>query len=122
MASHVPFLAVRPDDQFSTEVKARDFAMDTIVAPIDSPPPLTRAPRTQAASRVPVYLRLPLIIAISLGLSTLLRSFVADISGFQFAPASRDATHQPELVAALLGWKVIELSVAWVAGYDCTSG
>ena len=122
MASHVPFLAVRPDDQFSAEVKSRvsDVVkkMDA-TAPLDSPPALTRAPQTQVASRIPKYLRLPLVIALSLGINTILRSFTAEISGFQYAPASRDASERPELVAALLGYKVVEMFMAWGAGYDC---
>lgn len=124
MASHVPFLAVRPDDQFSTEVKSRvsdlKNAMETTTAPLDSPPALTRAPRTPVASRVPKYLRLPLVIALSFGINTVLRSFTAEISGFQYAPASRDASERPELVVGLLGYKVLEMFIAWVAGYDCT--
>lgn len=125
MASHVPFLAVRPDEQFSTDINTTartTTVMDDVdmVVAIDSPPPLTRAPPAQVASHTPRWLRLPLIIVMSLTLSTLLRTFTAELTGIKFAPASRDASERPELVLALVGYKVAELVIAWYAGYDCT--
>lgn len=128
MASHVPFLAIRPDDQFSTEItKAndpaspiRDLASASSHDPMDSPPRLTRPPATAAqVSRIPGYVRFPLICVLSFALSTLLYSFASDFSGYQFATASRHLEKEWQ-VAALLGWKVVELGVAWGGGYDCT--
>lgn len=122
MSSHVPFLAVRPDDQFSTDVTPRKSAQANAVTPstaMDSPPPLTPAPRTYAASRIPAAIRFPLVVILSFSLSTLLHSLTAEVSGFQLATASR-ALNKDWQVASLLGWKVVELFTAWIAGYDCT--
>lgn len=55
---------------------------------------------------------------LSFGLSTVLHSVTAEISGFQLATASR-ALNEPWQIGALLGWKVVELATAWIAGYDC---
>ena len=122
MSSHVPFLAIRPDDQFSTDVKLRESPKTNAVAPpalgMDSPPPLTPAPRTQA-SRIPKAIRFPLVCILSFSLSTILHSLTAEVSGFQLATASR-ALNEPWQIASLLGWKVVELATAWYAGYDCT--
>ena len=51
-------------------------------------------------------------------MSALLHSLTAEISGFQLATASR-ALNENWQIATLMGWKVIELSTAWIAGYDC---
>ena len=121
MSSHVPFLAVRPNDQFSTEVTPRKAAQTNAVipsSPMDSPPPLTPAPPTRTASKIPEVIRFPLVVIVSLSLSTLLHTLTAEISGFQLATASRALT-EPWQIATLLGWKVVELFVAWTAGYDC---
>ena len=122
MSSHVPFLAVRPDDQYSTDVKTRDFAVttastDPIAVAMDAVSRNTPA----RASHLSPYIRFPLVCIISLGLSSLLYSLVSDLSGYQFATASRrlDADWQ---VGALVVWKVVQLGVAWTAGYDCTFG
>ena len=121
MSSHVPFLAVRPDDQFSTEIKPRDIlsanAIDPTV-PMDAPPPLTPAPPKTAVARVPRHLRFPLICVISFGLSFGLHTLTSEISGYQLASASRHATENWQ-IGALVAWKLIELFVAWSAGYDC---
>ena len=123
MASHVPFLAVRPDDQFSTDVKTRDFTAHTnaVAAPIpamDAPPRLTTAPRTYAASRLPAFVRFPLVVILSFSLSSLFHSLTADFAGYQLATASRDLPEDWQ-VASLMGWKLTELLTAWYAGYDC---
>ena len=85
------------------------------------PPLLARPPRSQTVSSIPRYLRFPLLIGTSLGLNVLIRSLTADVTGLHFAPASRDPTDRPELVAFLVGSKVVELAIAWAAGYDCKS-
>ena len=125
MASHVPFLAVRPDDQFSTEIRPRDIlaganAIDPTV-PMDAPPPLTLAPPKTVVSRVPRNLRFPLICLISFALSFGLHTVTSELSGYQLASASRHATENWQ-IGALVAWKVIELFTAWSAGYDCMYG
>lgn len=127
MSSHVPFLAVRPDEQFSTEVKKTvSNAVKPNAAPpsqpTDSAPPLTPAPpKTYLASRVPPALRFPLLVLLSLGLSTLFRTWTSNYSGLELATASR-SLQEPSQIGVLLGWKAVQLFIAWVAGYDCTCG
>lgn len=142
MASHVPFLAVRPDDQFSSEVKTHDFAgasnsilpsspsriLSNLTGSARAIPGLTNmdpAAATDAphapvmpASRLPSWIKFPLLCLIGLALSTLLYSLVADWAGFELAAVSRDVTDEWH-IAALVAWKFGELSVGWAAGYDC---
>jgi len=127
MSSHVPFLAVRPDENFNSDMKSQDFAdtngfppsssdapmMDLADAP--EAPHLTRMP---AASRMPAFIRFPLVVLLSFALSTLFYSLVADFAGFELAAVSKELTDEWQ-VALLLGWKFSELCVAWYAGYDC---
>lgn len=111
MASHVPFLAVRPDNQFSTDIASAPSppsAMDSLPEP----------PIAPTVTRIPHVVRFPAACALSLGLSALLHSFTSSITGLELATASRDATETWQ-VATLLGWKVVQLASAWMAGYDC---
>lgn len=123
MASHVPFLAVRPDDQFSTDIKTSAAATTNAIAPsvgmdpLDSPPALTRAPPTQEATRLPAAIRFPLVCVLSFTLSTLLHSLTSNFSGFQLATASKDLTDSWH-IGLFLGWKIVELGIGWIAGYD----
>ncbi|KAK3073179.1 hypothetical protein LTR53_005467 [Teratosphaeriaceae sp. CCFEE 6253] len=113
--SHVPFLAVRPNDQFSSDVKPNggiDRDTDTTTAA------LARAmPRAPPASRLPAWVRFPLVCILSLALSTLLYTVTAEFSGYELAAVSREANEEWQ-VGALLTRKLVELSTAWYAGYD----
>lgn len=114
MSSHVPFLALRPDDQFSAEVKTRDFAHQpsaTTMDPTELPVP--------APSRLPSFLRLPLVVVSSLTISAFAYSALADLTGLELAAVSRDLTAEWQ-VAAVVGWKLVSLLVAFSSGYDCT--
>jgi hypothetical protein len=123
MASHVPFLALRPDEQFSTDVKARDFATvngniltpDTAVMDASEAPLLPRVP---PASKLPSWVRFPLVVLLSTSLSTLFYTFVADYAGYELAAISREVKGETQ-VAILVAWKFTELATAWNAGYDC---
>lgn len=119
MASHVPFLAVRPDDQFSSDVKKRDFATHKgISSPAMDAPEAQRAPAMLVA-RLPAAVRFILVCVLSLTLSTLCYSLASEYPGYELAAVSRTITDERH-VSALLGWKFLELSFAWYAGYDCT--
>ena len=118
MASHVPFLAVRPDDQFSSEVKTRDWALTNDDAAMEgTEAPIVSLPH---ASRLPSWVRFPLVTILSLVISAGLYTVVSDWSGLEMASVSRDL-HDEWQVAAVLGWKVISLASAWMSGYDCKS-
>lgn len=130
MASHVPFLAVRPDEQFDTDIKTRASSSTNgmprssnpsrigAMDPRDAPeaPPIGRVP---PASKLPAAIRFPLVCLLSLSLSTLFYSLVADWAGVELAAVSRDLTDEWQ-IGALFAWKFAELSIAWYAGYDCT--
>ena len=116
MSSHVPFLAVRPDAQYSSEVTLRDFAhtngiidMNTIR---DAP-----AQAAQAASRIPALLKFPLLVVFTFGLSTLLYSLVADFTGPELASVSRNL--EGWQIGTIVGYKLVELGVAWYMRFDC---
>ncbi|KAK5109194.1 hypothetical protein LTR62_007279 [Meristemomyces frigidus] len=127
MASHVPFLAVRPNDQFSSdptssqdsqlsEAAKRDL-LDPI-ADMDAPPIQSpRAARAPAASRLPAFVRFPMVVIISLALSTFFNTLIADFTGYELAAVSRDVTSESQ-IATLMAWKLVELGFAWWAGYD----
>lgn len=115
MASHVPFLAVRPDDQFSSEVKTRDFATEPASAAMD--PTEAQLP-VPAPSRLPSLLRLPLVVVSSLAISAFAYSALADLTGLELAAVSRDLTDDWQ-VAAVVAWKVVSLLIAFFSGYNC---
>lgn len=124
MASHVPFLAVRPDDQFSAEVKTRDWAVTNGV-PAEAEAAAAAMDGTEApflpvphASRLPSWIRLPLVTVLSLAISAGAYTVVADYTGLEMASVSRDL-HDEWQVAAVLGWKIVSLAAAWISGYDC---
>lgn len=119
MTSHVPFLAVRPDAQYSSEVTTRDFAdtngiidMETVrVTP-------AQAARAISDSRVPTVVKFPLLVTLTFSLSSLLYSLVADFTGPELASVSRDLTAGWH-IAVMVGWKLVELGIAWYMRFDC---
>jgi hypothetical protein len=111
MASHVPFLALRPDQQFSPEVKTRDYAtMDPAQEEILPTPP--------APSRLPGWVRLPLLVASSLSISAFAYTALSEITGLELAAVSRNITQEWQ-VGAIFAWKLVSLLVAFSSGYDC---
>lgn len=109
MASHVPFLALRPDQQFSPDVNTRD-QMDPAQEEILPTPP--------APSRLPGWVRLPLLVVSSLSISAFAYSALSDITGLELAAVSRDLTQEWQ-VAAVVAWKLVSLLVTFSSGYDC---
>ena len=119
MASHVPFLAVRPDDQFSPDIKTRDFA-----APVNgiATSAMENAPiRATSASRIPAPLRYALIGVLSLGLNTVAYTLTAEWAGVELAAVSRDSTEDWRIWVPV-AWKLVELTFAGWSGYDCEFG
>ncbi|RMY92996.1 hypothetical protein D0862_09339 [Hortaea werneckii] len=115
MASHVPFLAVRPDDQFSADIKTRDFA-----APVNgiATPAMENAPiRVTSASRIPAPLRYALICVLSLGLNAVAYTLTAEWAGVELAAVSPDSTEDWR-VWVPVAWKLVELTFAGWSGYD----
>lgn len=108
MASHVARLSVRPDDQFSTEVKSIDPAS------IDGALTMPSHPSTW----IPAQLRFPAAVLTTFSLSSLLLTLSASVTGPELAAVSRDLTGGWQ-IAAMIAWKLAELGLAWYACYDC---
>lgn len=135
MASHVPILTVRPDEQYEVEpTKTLDFAstngfprsssvMDTDIADAPEAPQLGRIHVSPAKAKtwLPAWVRFPLVILLSLAMNVLFNSLIADWAGVELGAVSRTYDEQWQ-VGAVLGWKVSELCIALYAGYDCTYG
>ncbi|KAK3654391.1 hypothetical protein LTR56_004021 [Elasticomyces elasticus] len=120
MASHVPFLAVRPDDQLSnTNTRARD-GRDTMEKPTTRANARTtttaRADAPAAATSLPAPVRFILVCLLNFALSTVLYSLTSGIVGYELGAVARvpDETH----IAALFAWMFVELGGAWYAHYD----
>ncbi|CAK4032618.1 uncharacterized protein RCC_04466 [Lecanosticta acicola] len=109
MASHVPFLALRPDEQFSTQVAENDTS-DTNRVSIS-----TMA--NNLAQRLPSSLRFPIAVLVALSLSSLLYSLASGLTGHELAAVSRNLTSEWH-IGAMLAWKLAELYIAWYACYD----
>ncbi|KAK3638279.1 hypothetical protein LTR22_017921 [Elasticomyces elasticus] len=123
MASHVPFLAVRPDDQLSnTSTRARDGrdAMEkpTTRANARTTTTTARTDAPAAATSLPAPIRFILVCLLNFALSTVLYSLTSGIVGYELGAVARvpDETH----IAALFTWMFVELGGAWYAHYDCT--
>ncbi|KAF2172222.1 hypothetical protein M409DRAFT_17460 [Zasmidium cellare ATCC 36951] len=109
MASHVARLSVRPDDQFSTEVKSRDFADTNGVAAAAMP--------ASSSTWIPQQLRFPAAVLMTFSLSSLLLTLSSPVTGPELAAVSRDLTTAWHITAMVI-WKVAELWIAWYACYD----
>ena len=76
-----------------------------------------RLPSAITSMSYPRPLRFPTAVILSFALSASMYSFAADATDYELAGVSRriDETWQ---VGGLLGWKVVELAVAWFRDYD----
>jgi len=68
-------------------------------------------------SKLPAPLRFPLLVLLSLTLSSLLYSFTAQYTAGDLASVSRSLSKWWE-VAALVGWRIFELGLGWFGNYD----
>lgn len=99
----------------------------TVASPAPSSPkvivkrpaaPIRAASMTRAkVSRIPAILRFPLIVLLSLTISSALHSGVKEITAGDLASVSKRVETWPE-ISALIGWRGVELGLAWVLGYD----
>ncbi|KAF2773183.1 hypothetical protein EJ03DRAFT_265375 [Teratosphaeria nubilosa] len=74
-------------------------------------------PRVPPASRLPAPLRFVLVTTLSFAISSLLYTLVRGLSSFELAAISRPVTDDYS-VFFLVGWKLVEIAAAWIAGYD----
>jgi len=68
-------------------------------------------------SRLPAFVRFPLLVVLSLTLSSLLYSFAAEYTAGDLAGVSRSLNDWWE-VGALVGWRTFELGLGWFGNYD----
>jgi hypothetical protein len=88
------------------------MARDVATATGSSPAPLP-------ASKLPASLRFPLVIILSLSISTLAYTTVADLTDRELSSVSRSLNEWWHPIAAL-AWRAITLAVAWYNNYDGT--
>ena len=74
-------------------------------------------PATVPTSKLPVALRFPLLVILSLSLSSLLYSVASDYTAGDLATVSRSLNKWSE-VGELIGWRTVELGIGWWAEYD----
>lgn len=74
-------------------------------------------PATVSTSKLPAALRFPLLVTLSLSLSSLLYSFSSDYTAGDLATVSRSLNKWSE-VAELIGWRTVELAIGWLGEYD----
>lgn len=70
-----------------------------------------------STSRLPNYLRFPLLVTLSLTASSLSYSLASEYIAGDFASVSR-RLNNPWEVLGLLAWRASELAVGWYCGYD----
>jgi hypothetical protein len=93
-----------PNGVFATPVKVvRASAVE-----VSQPPP---------TSKIPSFLRFPLLLILNLGLSALLYSLASEFTTGDLASVSR-SIDGPWEVTGLVGWKALELALGWWGGYD----
>jgi hypothetical protein len=87
------------------------------MSPPTSPIVAVAHPRPAPKSRVPSTLQFPLVVTLSLILSALMYSFIAEITPGDLAAISKHSESWAE-VTGLLAWKVVELAIYWFGGFD----
>ena len=81
------------------------------------PPATIPAASPAATSKLPPRVRFPLLLVLSLTISSLLYSLVSPFTSGDLATVSRSRDNWWE-IAGLLGWKATELAVGWYGGFD----
>jgi len=83
-----------------------------------SEPPATLPAASPApSSGFPAQLRFPVLVILSMTLSSVLYSVASPFTSGDLATVSRSHDEWWE-VAGLLGWKAAQLAVGWYGGYD----
>lgn len=87
---------------------------------IASGPPATLPAASPApTSKVPSQIRFPLLVLLSMGLSSFLYAVASPLTTGDLSVISRTHDEWWE-IAVLLGWKAGQLAVGWYGGYDST--
>ncbi|GAM82270.1 hypothetical protein ANO11243_002490 [Dothideomycetidae sp. 11243] len=109
--SHLPFLVINPD---STSNTAQDSAAS---APSSASPRSMSSQGASTTSRALDFVRFPTVVVLALGISAALYSVAAELTGFELATVSR-SLNEPWQIFGLVGWRIVELYIFWVSGYD----
>ncbi|KAL9075308.1 MAG: hypothetical protein Q9161_001685 [Pseudevernia consocians] len=83
------------------------------------PPATIPAASPASNSKLPAEFRFPLLVVLSLTISSFLYSFVSPFTSGDLATVSRSRDNWWE-IGALLGWKATQLAVGWYGGFDST--
>lgn len=76
-------------------------------------PPLRR-------SRLPTYLRLPILLVLNLGISSVLRAYSENLLGPELGAISKStADRDLATPALLLVYKIFVIVLGWQLNYDC---
>lgn len=75
-------------------------------------------PKGSEVSRLPGWVRFPLVVLAALVLNATLYSVSAGYTGPELAAVSRNLTETWQ-IGAMAAWKLAELGIAWYACYDC---
>ena len=96
----------------------RDVGSKPVTALIDTVP-ITKAPEPSSKPSLPEVLKFPLVLVLSISISELLYPLDAEFNRNALLDFSRP-TFENEItpVVAVGLWKVLELTLAWFAGFD----
>lgn len=86
-------------------------------SPAVSSAPAVSVPANLQSSKRSLAFRFPVLVAVSLSLSSLLYSFASGFTAGDLSSVSRSPSDWWE-IAGLLGWKTAELGVGWWGDYD----
>jgi len=121
--SHLPFLTIVPDKDNTLTDGTLDpdslrSSSDHTASAVSSTSATSNLMSTHPTrSRIPPYLRFPLVVILSTSLSVALYSYMPRLTGLQLSTASREINGVDEALARV-GWRVAELGVAWWFGLD----
>lgn len=73
----------------------------------------------QVSSRptLPKFLKFPLVVLINFSITVLFNTVLVEFTGPQLYPVARDLREDWQ-IGVVAGWKVLELGLAWFAGFD----
>jgi len=74
-------------------------------------------PAAVPTTKLPAALRFPLLVTLSLSLSSLFYSLSSDYTAGDLATVSRSLNKWSE-VGELIGWRTVELAIGWWGDYD----
>ncbi len=90
-------------------VRRKEMSNDTVA--------VSSRPAAVPTTKLPAALRFPLLVTLSLSLSSLFYSLSSDYTAGDLATVSRSLNKWSE-VGELIGWRTVELAIGWWGEYD----